>query len=332
MSAAAKRRWLLAVLIALLLAGLWLSLLTGPVRTTPGDLFDFVSGRNSTNAAIFADIRLSRALLAFLVGAALSLSGAILQGYFQNPMADPFVVGASSGASLGAVVCISLGIGVTVFGFSSQGVFAFVAGFGLVAFVYALSRRRDVYRVETLLLTGIAAGAMASALTSFLLFMKADSFEQAVFWLLGSFALADWRQAAAIGPWVLVALAVAQWFAKDMNLLVMGDEPARSLGCPVERVRKVFLTLATLLAALSVSAAGVIGFVGLIIPHATRIVIGPDHRYLFGFSALAGGVFLVFADLLARTLLFPTELPIGVITAAVGAPFFIFLLNKKREG
>jgi iron complex transport system permease protein len=330
MSAAAKRRWLLAVLIALLLAGLWLSLLTGPVKTTPGDLFDFVSGRNSTNAAIFADIRLSRALLAFLVGAALSLSGAILQGYFQNPMADPFVVGASSGASLGAVACISLGIGVTVFGFSSQSVFAFATGFGLVAFVYALSRRRDVYRVETLLLTGIAAGAMASALTSFLLFMKADSFEQAVFWLLGSFALADWRQAAAIGPWVLVALAAAQWFAKDMNLLVMGDEPARSLGCPVERVRKIFLTLATLLAALSVSAAGVIGFVGLIIPHATRIVIGPDHRYLFGFSALAGGVFLVFADLLARTLLFPTELPIGVITAAVGAPFFIFLLNKKK--
>ncbi len=115
-----------------------------------------------------------------------------------------------------------------------------------------------------------------------------------------------------------------------MNLLVMGDEPARALGCPVERVRKVFLALATLLAALSVSAAGVIGFVGLIVPHGTRIVIGPDHRYLFGFSALAGGVFLVFADLLARTLLFPTELPIGVITAAVGAPFFIYLLNRKR--
>jgi iron complex transport system permease protein len=331
MSARARRLWLLAVLILLLLAGLWISLLTGPVRTTPQDLLDLVLGRNAANAAIFVDIRLSRAILAFLVGAALSLSGAILQGFFQNPMADPFVVGASSGASLGAVACISLGIGITVFGFSSQSIFAFAAGFGLVAFVYALSRRKDVYRVETLLLTGIAAGAMASALTSFLLFMKADSFEQAVFWLLGSFALADVRQAAAIGPWVLASLAVAQWFAKDMNLLVMGDEPARALGCPVERVRRIFLALATLLAALSVSAAGVIGFVGLIIPHGTRLVIGPDHRYLFGFSALAGGVFLVFADLLARTLLFPTELPIGVITAAVGAPFFIYLLNRKRS-
>jgi len=330
MSARTRRLWLLAALVGLLLAGLWLSLLTGPVRTAPRDLLEFLAGRNAANATIFADIRFARALLAFLVGAALSLSGAILQGYFQNPMADPFVVGASSGASLGAVICISLGVSVTVFGFSSQSVFAFAAGFGLVAFVYALSRRKDLYRVETLLLTGIAAGAMASALTSFLLFMRADSFEQAVFWLLGSFALADMRQAAAVGPWILASLAVSQWFAKDMNLLVMGDEPARALGCPVERVRKIFLGLATLLAALSVSAAGIIGFVGLIIPHGTRIVIGPDHRYLFGYSALAGGVFLVFADLLARTLLFPTELPIGVITAAVGAPFFIYLLNRKR--
>ena len=329
MTAAAKRSWLLVLLGALLAAGLWLSLLTGPVRTTPGDLLDFVTGRNAANASIFADIRLSRALLALLVGAALSISGAILQGYFRNPMADPFVVGASSGASLGAVLCIFLGAGVTVFGFSSQSVFAFAAGFGLVSLVYALSRRRDADRVETLLLTGIAAGAMASALTSFLLFMRADSFEQAVFWLLGSFALADWRQAGVLAPWVLAALAAAQWLAKDMNLLVQGDETARSLGCPVERARKAFLAIATLLAALSVSAAGVIGFVGLIIPHATRLVIGPDHRYLFGFSALAGGVFMVFADLLARTLLFPTELPIGVITAAVGAPFFIYLLNRR---
>jgi iron complex transport system permease protein len=329
MTSAAKRRWLLGLLVLLLIGGLWLSVLTGPVRTTPGDLLDFVTGRNAANAAIFSDIRLSRALLALLVGAALSLSGAILQGYFRNPMADPFVVGASSGASLGAVLCIFLGAGVAVFGFSSQSVFAFAAGFGLVSFVYALSRRRDADRVETLLLTGIAAGAMASALTSFLLFMKADSFEQAVFWLLGSFALADWRQAGVLAPWVVAALAASQWLAKDMNLLVMGDETARSLGCPVERVRKAFLAVATLLAALSVSAAGVIGFVGLIVPHAMRILIGPDHRYLFGYSALAGGVFLIFADLLARTLLFPTELPIGVITAAVGAPFFIYLLNRR---
>lgn len=330
MTVTAKRRLLLAVLAILLAAGFLASMLTGPVRTTATDLLDLLTGRSSAFSTIFIDLRLSRVLLAFLVGAALSLSGAILQGYFQNPMADPFVVGASSGASFGAVVCIYFGIDVTVLGFSSQSVFAFAAGFGLVSFVYVLSRRKDLYRVETLLLTGIAAGAMASAMTSFLLFMKSDSFEQAVFWLLGSFALADWRQVGAIAPYVVLCLGAAQWFAKDMNLLVMGDETAQSLGCPVVRVRKIFLAVSTLLAALSVSASGIIGFVGLVVPHWVRILIGPDHRYLFAFSSLAGGVFLIYCDLLARTLLFPTELPIGVITAAVGAPFFIYLLNKRK--
>jgi len=330
MTVTAKRRLLLAVLAVLLAGGFLASMLTGPVRTTATDLLDLLTGRSSAFSTIFIDLRLSRVLLAFLVGAALSLSGAILQGYFQNPMADPFVVGASSGASFGAVVCIYFGINVTVLGFSSQSVFAFAAGFGLVSFVYVLSRRKDLYRVETLLLTGIAAGAMASAMTSFLLFMKSDSFEQAVFWLLGSFALADWRQVGAIAPYVVLCLGAAQWFAKDMNLLVMGDEAAQSLGCPVVRVRKIFLAVSTLLAALSVSASGIIGFVGLVVPHWVRILIGPDHRYLFAFSSLAGGVFLIYCDLLARTLLFPTELPIGVITAAVGAPFFIYLLNKRK--
>jgi len=330
MTVTAKRRLLLVVLAVLLVAGFLASMLTGPVRTTAADLLDLLTGRSSAFSTIFIELRLSRVLLAFLVGAALSLSGAILQGYFQNPMADPFVVGASSGASFGAVVCIYFGINVTVLGFSSQSVFAFAAGFGLVSFVYVLSRRKDLYRVETLLLTGIAAGAMASAMTSFLLFMKSDSFEQAVFWLLGSFALADWRQIGAIAPYVVLCLGAAQGLAKDMNLLVMGDEAAQSLGCPVVRVRKIFLALSTLLAALSVSASGIIGFVGLVVPHWVRILIGPDHRYLFVFSSLAGGVFLIYCDLLARTLLFPTELPIGVITAAVGAPFFIYLLNKRK--
>jgi iron complex transport system permease protein len=329
MSAAVKRRIFLAVLIVLLCAGFLASLLTGPVRTTPGNLLDLVSGRDSGLATIFIDLRLSRAVLAFVVGAALALSGAILQGYFQNPMADPFVVGASSGASLGAVLCIFLGINITVFGFSLQSVFAFAFGFGLVSFVYAISRRKEAFKLESLLLTGIAAGSMASALTSFLLFMKADSFEQAVFWLLGSFALADWSQVGVIAPYVVLSLAASQWLAKDMNLLVMGDEAARSLGCPVDGVRRTFLALATLLAALSVSVSGVIGFVGLVVPHWIRILIGPDHRRLFLYSSLAGGIFLVFCDLLARTLLAPTELPIGVITAAVGAPFFIYLLNRK---
>ena len=180
----------LLVLLLLFLGGVWLSLLEGPVPTTMKDLWNFLFHHDQTYAAIFIDLRLSRVLLAFLVGASLSLSGAILQGYFRNPMAGPFVVGVSSGASLGAVFCIYLGVNFQVFGFSLQSLFSFFSGFLIVFLVYLISQKKGIFRVETLLLTGIAAGALASSLTSFFIFLKSESFEQAVFWLLGSLALA----------------------------------------------------------------------------------------------------------------------------------------------
>ncbi len=329
MNATAGRRLLLAVLILLAAAGFLISLLTGPVKTSAGDLWSLIMGRNPTQAVIFIDLRLSRAILAFFVGASLALSGAILQGYFQNPMADPFVVGVSSGASLGAVLSMALGLNVAVLGFTGQALMAFASGLGIVSIVYLLSLRKGLFKIETLLLTGIAAGALASAMTSFLLFMRSDSFDQAVFWLLGSFQLAGWKQVETVAPYFVIGLLIAVWLAKDMNLLVLGDETAQALGCPVRRVRKVFLALASLLAALAVSVSGIIGFVGLVVPHWIRILIGPDHRRLFPYASLAGGTFLLYCDLLARTLL-PSELPIGVITAAVGAPFFLYLLHQKR--
>jgi len=325
-----KKTGFLILLLLLFISGFLVSLLTGPVETNFQDLWDFIFNHDKTHSTIFIDLRLPRALLAFLVGASLSLSGAILQGYFQNPMAGPFVVGVSSGASFGAILSICLGLNFQLLGFSLQSIFAFGSGFAIVSFVYLLSQRKGVYKVETLLLTGIAAGALASALTSFLIFMKSESYEQAVFWLLGSFALSGWNQVTAMLPYFFLCFVVAQWLAKDMNLLVLGDETAQSLGCPVNHVRKVFLAVSTLLAASSVSVAGIIGFVGLIVPHWIRILIGPDHRYLFFFSSLTGGIFLVYSDLLARTLLPSTELPIGIITAAIGTPFFIYLLNQRR--
>ncbi len=329
MSRKAGTRLFWAACLLLCLAGFVVSLLTGPVRTTPGDFLRFLRSPDDVQAAIFLDLRLSRAVLAFLVGAALALSGAVLQGYFRNPMADPFVVGVSSGASLGAVVASALGFEAAAFGFSGPGLLAFLSGLGIVSLVYALSLRRGGFKVETILLTGIAAGALASALTSFFLFMRSDSYDQAVFWLLGSFQLADWGQAATIGPWVAAGLLASLWLARDMDLLALGDETAQALGCPVRRVRKAFLGISALLAALAVAVSGVIGFVGLVVPHWVRIIIGPSHRALFAASALAGGTFLLYCDLLARNLL-AAELPIGVITAAVGAPFFLYLLHKKR--
>ncbi len=325
-----KKIGLAAALVFVLAVSLGLSILVGAVPTRVGDFWNFLFNGDETYRTIFIDLRLCRALLAFLVGACLSLSGAILQGYFQNPMADPFVVGVSSGASFGAVLCLFLGLGTTAAGYSLTSLFAFGGGFVIVSLVYLLSRTKTAFKVETLLLTGIASGAVASSLTSFLLFLKSDSFEQAVFWLLGSFTLADWRQVGTVAPYLFVCFLIAQWLARDMNLLVLGDEAAKSLGSPVVRVRKVFLAVSTLLAAVSVSVCGIIGFVGLIIPHWVRIVAGPDHRTLFGLSAIMGGTFLVLCDLLARTVLAPTELPIGIITALFGAPFFIYLLHRRK--
>ena len=329
MKSRAKKLRLLLVLLILLVAGFLISLLEGPVETNFNDLWNLIINNDSTFRTIFIDLRLSRALLAFLVGASLSLSGAILQGYFQNPMAGPFVVGVSSGASFGAVLCIYLGLNIRIIGFSIQSMFAFASGFAIVSLVYLLSQRKGVFKVETLLLTGIAAGALASALTSFLIFLKADSFEQAVFWLLGSFALSDWNQITAVAPYFFLCFIIAQSLAKDMNLLVLGDDVAQSLGCPVKSVRKIFLAISTFLAASSVSVSGIIGFVGLIVPHGIRILIGPDHKHLFFFSSLTGGIVLLYSDFLARTIL-QGELPIGIITAIVGAPFFIYLLSQRR--
>jgi len=325
-----QRLNLFLILIVLLVTGILASLLSGPVKTNVKDLWNFVLHQDQTYATIFLQLRLPRALLALLVGASLSLSGAILQGYFQNPMAGPFVVGVSSGASFGAVLSLFLGLNIYIWGFSLQSIFAFASGFALVSCVYLLSQRKGTFKVETLLLTGIAAGAMASAFTSFLIFLKSDSFEQVVFWLLGSFALADWGHISTVFPCFLLCILLSQWLAKDMNLLVLGDDAAQSLGCQVNRTRKIFLASSTLLAASSVSVSGIIGFVGLIVPHWVRILIGPDHRFLFFFSSLTGGIFLVYSDLLTRTVLFPIQLPIGIITAAVGAPFFIYLLNQRR--
>jgi len=302
----------------------------GPVKTSLIDLIKFVFRSDKTYAAIFWDIRLPRLILAFLVGSSLSLSGAILQGYFQNPMAGPFVVGVSSGASFGAVLTYTLNLNFVFFNLSSQTLFAFLSGLLIVYLVYLLSQKSGTIKIETLLLVGIALGALCSALTSFLIFWQRESMNEAIFWLLGSFSLADWEKVMGFFPYFLICFFVSIYFSREMNLLVQGDDIAQSLGCPVNRMRKIFLILATFLASASVSVSGIIGFVGLIVPHLIRIIIGPDHRFLFPFSVLLGGIFLIFADLFSRIIFSPAELPIGVVTAIIGAPFFIYLLRKKE--
>ncbi|HQH61899.1 MAG TPA: iron ABC transporter permease [Candidatus Saccharicenans sp.] len=325
-----RKPWLFPAILALLtVAAFLLSVKIGAVRMSWQEVrAGLFSGGQYRD--IIIHLRLPRAILAYLVGASLALSGAILQGYFRNSLADPFILGVSSGASLGAVLSLEIGLTWTVFGFSSQSWLAFLTSLLLVATVYLISERRRLRQGESLLLTGIAAGAMASALTSFLLFRRADAYEQAVFWLLGSFSLSGWKEVWLIFPYFLLALIVSEYFATEMNLLALGDEVAQSLGCPVRATRRLFLFLATLLASFSVAVAGIIGFVGLIVPHSVRLIVGPDHRPLFFYSALTGGAMLVWCDLVARIAFTPSEIPIGVITAALGAPFFIYLLNWQR--
>lgn len=331
MKTTTRLRLLELALLVFTLLGFILSLKLGPVKTTLDEMFRAIFSGKSDLSDIILGLRLPRALLAYLVGACLSLSGAILQGYFRNPLADPFILGASSGASLGAVLSLQLGLAVNLVGLSAQSLLALLSSLLLVSGVYLISERRPFQTTESLLLTGIAAGALASALTSFLLFRRADAYEQAVFWLLGSFSLAEWQPVWLVLGTLVLGILIAQYLARDMNLLSLGDETARSLGCSVRTVRRIFLLLATLLASFSVSVAGIIGFVGLIVPHAVRLIIGPDHRRLFIHSALAGGLFLLVSDLLARLVLAPSELPVGVVTAAFGAPFFIYLLNRPRS-
>jgi len=319
---------LVLILFILTLAGFFLTLVVGPVKTSVYDMLEAFRGQGKYQD-IFFRLRLPRALLSLLVGASLGLAGAILQGYFRNSLADPFILGSSSGAALGAVLAGELGWQLMLPGFSSSSLMALITSLALVTAVYLISERRRFRTSEALLLTGIAAGALASAFTSFLIFRRPDAYEQAVFWLLGSFSLAGWSQVLVLLPYVLLALAAACFLAPQMNLLALGDEVAASLGCPVKIIRRIFLLLSTLLASFSVSVAGIIGFVGLITPHTIRLLIGPDHRRLFFYSAWAGGVFLLYSDFLARTIFAPAEIPVGVITAAFGAPFFIYLLNRR---
>lgn len=285
-----------------------------------------------TEEAIFFAIRLPRVVAAALVGAALATSGALFQGMLRNPLADPYVIGASAGAALGATVAAMLATG-------------FAASFGLIptlAFVGALSTVLVVYRlaqigggtsITTLLLAGMAVNAMLVAAMNLLLSVD-DRLQlrmRALFaWLFGGIGVAGWDQLALIAPAVLILLVLAWLFAPALNALAVGEEGAAYLGVDVARIRWRVIAVASLMTALAVTIGGLISFVGLVVPHMLRMVLGPEHRLLLPASALAGALFLLWADAVARIIIAPAELPVGIITGLVGGPFFLFLLNRAK--
>ncbi len=272
--------------------------------------------------AILFEIRLPRIALAAIVGAALALAGTAYQGIFRNPLADPYLLGVASGAGLGAVLAFVLPFSADLRAGGIVQVMAFLGALVTVAAVYLLARVGRSTPMTTLLLAGVALGALASAATSYLMYAHGDKLLVIYAWLLGGFNVATWRQVQLVAPAVLVSAVAIGLGTRTMNILQLGEEQAAALGVDVER------TLAT---AAAVSAGGLIGFVGLVVPHVARLLFGPDHRRLVPLAALLGASFLVAADTAARSLPGPSETPVGVVTAAVGAPFFLVLLRQQKR-
>ncbi|WP_405737714.1 iron ABC transporter permease [Streptomyces sp. NBC_00028] len=280
--------------------------------------------------SVLWNVRFPRIVLALLVGASLGCAGALMQGVFGNPLAEPGVIGVSSGAAVGAVAAIAFGV--NFLGTWTVSVFAFVAGLGTVLLVYAMSRSGGRTEVVTLILTGIAVNAFAGAVIGlFLFYADTAAVNQITFWQLGSLAQATWPKVLAVLPCAVLGLAVAPWYARRLDLLSLGERPARHLGVDVERLRVVLVLVIALLTAAAVSVAGIIGFVGLVVPHLLRMAAGPGHRFLVPGSALLGALVLLGADLAARTVAAPAELPLGVLTALLGSPFFFWLLRRTRR-
>ncbi|MBU1700770.1 MAG: iron ABC transporter permease [Candidatus Eisenbacteria bacterium] len=280
--------------------------------------------------SIIWDIRLPRIILAILVGGALSLAGALMQAYFRNALAGPFVVGVSSGAAFGAVAAIVFGLNISFAGISAVPLCAFVGGLAVVMLVGLLNNRTGAARVESLLLTGIAVGSVLSAAASLMMITSQESLQSILFWLLGSLSSARWLHVSWVLPFFLAGSIPAFLLARDLNALAWGDEIAHSLGVSVKRSRNIVLICATLLATSAVAVAGIIGFLGLMMPHVARFVVGSDHRRVLPLSFIFGAILLLTADLAARTLWAPTELPIGALTAIFGAPFLAYLCNRRR--
>ncbi|MFJ2753104.1 iron chelate uptake ABC transporter family permease subunit [Streptomyces sp. NPDC087297] len=280
--------------------------------------------------SVLWNVRLPRVVLALLVGASLGCAGALMQGVFGNPLAEPGVIGISAGAAVGAVAAISLGL--SFFGNWTITVCAFVAGLITVGSVYFLSRNGGKTEVVTLILTGIAVNAFAGALIGlFVFFADSGQVNQITFWQLGSLAQATWPKVLAVLPCALAGLLVAPLYSRRLDLLALGERPARHLGIDVERLRLALILVVALLTAAAVAVAGVITFIGLLVPHLLRMANGPGHRFLVPGSALAGALVLVAGDLAARTLAQPAELPLGVLTALLGSPFFFWLLRRTRR-
>jgi len=328
---------LLALLVLLIAFATSIGSVEIPFPTTASILIsklpfvDITPTWESALETIVLEIRLPRVILAGVVGAALAVAGASYQGLFRNPLADPYLIGVAQGAALGAVIGFLLPVSRLGLGIGLVPILAFAGALLSVAVVYSLARVGRTVPVTTLILAGVALGALLGAVVAYLAITSGQMVHGILFWLAGSFSLSQWSEVQIVLPIVIVGAAVILLFARSLNIMQLDEDQAQQLGINVERLKLILLTAATLVTAAAVSFVGIIGFVGIIIPHAVRLIWGPDYRFLLPLSVLSGAIFLILADILARTVAAPSEIPIGVITALCGAPFFLYLLRRRAK-
>jgi iron complex transport system permease protein len=294
-------------------------------------LFGIDLGRSWSASAetIVWDLRIPRVLTSMVVGAALAVAGATFQGLLRNPLADPYVLGTASGAALGAAIAVLLPVRFVILGFGLLQGLAFLGALASIYTVYRLSRIGGLSPLTSLLLTGYAVGSLLAAGLAMAMYLSGTALRQIFSYLLGGFDTASWPQLAGTLPLVAIGSALILLRARSLNGLLLGEETAANLGIDVGRERAILLALASLITAAAVAVSGLIGFVGLVVPHVVRLIVGPNARFVLPLSALGGAVLLAFADVVARS---AGEIPVGIVTALIGAPFFIFLLRRTRTG
>ncbi len=281
--------------------------------------------------AIVLSIRLPRVITAMTVGGALALAGTLFQGLLRNPMADPYIIGTSGGAALGATLALLLPVQAVWLGFTLVPVAAFVGSLVAVLAVYGIARVGPRTPITTLLLAGFALSSLMAAGMSFLMLFSGETMRRVVLWTMGGMSSTGWSQLMVVIPLVALGGLAAYVLAGDLNAFLLGEDQAAHLGVSVERKKLALLMIGSLLTGAAVSVSGLVGFVGLVVPHVARLIFGPAHRLLLPTAALLGSIFLLVADLAARLVLAPAEVPVGIVTAVIGAPFFIYLLRRSRK-
>lgn len=341
-----KRKTLFIILLLIYIILVIVATSLGAVTITPYNVLLVIVGKipflgehingdvSQTNSLIILMVRMPRIIMASLVGIGLSVVGASFQSLFKNPMADPYVLGISSGAALGAAFAMVLKIPSAAGSLSIVTISAFIGAVVTTIFVYNIAQVRGKVTTTNLLLSGSAVSFLMSSMISIIMVFNQEQVNKIVFWMMGSFNASSWKNIYIVAPIVLVGTIVIYFFYRDFNLMLTGEDNAKSLGVDTEKIKKIIILISSVIIAVSVAFSGVIGFVGFLVPHMIRIIFGPNNKALIPFSALGGGIFLLFSDTIARTVAAPAELPVGAVTALIGAPYFIYLLTKmkKRSG